>query len=158
MGTGAPPRPNRPSPTPSPTPAPQGCYYSASGLAFERLMRAFGYTLVAFDLAGVNLFFVHDSQIGAPPPAASHTFAALSRDASLPAWQPLHGSCQQMVWARLEAGPGLAGPEYLHHAQPVVLAHADMPLERRFAEVHTPGALLLHRHRRHPPPGGQRRS
>ena len=117
-------------------------------------MRAFGYSLIAFDAVGVNLFFVDDKEIGAPVP---HTFASLSPDYSTGAWQALMPPCQQQAWARVDAGGALAGPDFLRQLHPVILKHDDRQVKpgddavkaRAFRELEMPHALSLHRHRRH---------
>ena len=134
------------------------CYFGASGLAFERLLRAFNYTLVAFDAPGVNLFFVADEELGARPPAA-HSFGALAADYALPAYGALHGPCSQAVWLAVEGGAALAGPDFARLMRPAVLAHADVGARvraawpvRAFREVdvaHVGLALRRRRHRRH---------
>ncbi|KAI8473988.1 MAG: hypothetical protein J3K34DRAFT_156062 [Monoraphidium minutum] len=128
-----------------------GCYYSASALAFERLMRAHGYSLVAFDEAGVNLFFVLDAELGAPAP---HSFAGITPDYGRAVWQPMMGPCKQTVWSHVEAAPALASPEWMRHFRPVVLSHGDAAPARGFYEAAAHGALALRRHRRHAAPLG----
>ncbi|GBG00583.1 hypothetical protein Rsub_13328 [Raphidocelis subcapitata] len=120
------------------------CYFGASGLAMERLMRAFGYSLVAFDSSGVNLFFVDDAQLGVPLPLR-HTFASLSQDPAAPAWAPIHAPCAQSLWLRVGGGAGLAEKEYMRHLLPVVLGHRDGAGSREFYEAESTGALLMHR-------------
>jgi hypothetical protein len=52
---------------------PGTCYFGASGLAFERLMHHFGYSLVAFDHAGA----CHLLAAPPPPPPCQGRAAAL---------------------------------------------------------------------------------
>jgi hypothetical protein len=123
------------------------CYFGASGLALERLMRAHDYSLVAFDQAGFNLFFVRTDLLGLPLP---HSFAALTSDPRLMTWGPNHKACQQQVWLRVEEGPDLAGAHWLRHMPPAVLAHRDDPnLGRTMYEVETHDVLTVHRPRHH---------
>jgi hypothetical protein len=132
------------------------CYFGASGLAYERLMRAFGYSLVAFDTVGVNVYFVHNEELGAPLPP-EHTFASLTPVHAADAWAPLHADCKHKTWVRVHDDAGLANPDFMRHMSPVVLSHqsaADPAQGRRhFYEVEAPGVLVMHRHRRHAGPG-----
>eukprot|EP00775_Hariotina_reticulata_P004390 gene4390-4643_t len=48
------------------------CYYGGSGLALERIAKAFGYSLAAFDRVGFNVYFVRNDILGMPFP---HSFA-----------------------------------------------------------------------------------
>lgn len=123
------------------------CYYAASGRAYERLLRAFGYSLVAFDHAGVNLFFVRDKELGAPLP---HSFAEVTPDAKLPAWQPMHGDCRHQAWLRIGGGRGIATARWLRGAAPVVLGNrAGAGGRRELYEVESPDVLAVHRDWRH---------
>jgi hypothetical protein len=122
-------------------------------------MRAFGYSLVAFDMAGVNVFFVHDSELGAPLP---NTFASVTPDYTHVGWHALHPPCKQMVWAHVDAAAGLSQVDFMRHMRPVVLSHDDVPGGPRIMkEVAITGVLGLHRQRRHqgasPAPNVRRR-
>ncbi|KAI8465406.1 MAG: hypothetical protein J3K34DRAFT_487847 [Monoraphidium minutum] len=132
-----------------------GCYYGASGLALERLVRAFDYSLVAFDQArrrparppensGFNLFFVRSDLLGVPLP---HSFAGITPNPGLDAWRAVHPPCQQMVWLEVGEGPDLASSHWLRRADPAVLGHRDDANlgVRTMYEVETPAALGAHR-------------
>jgi hypothetical protein len=111
-------------------------------------MRAFGYSLIAFDSIGVNVYFVLDSELGAPPPAA-HTFAALTPNYNSDAWRPLHHPCKAHTWVHVAAGGGLAQADFMRLLRPAVLSHKDGPSGARiFYEAEAPGVLVMHRHRR----------
>ncbi|KAI8465407.1 MAG: hypothetical protein J3K34DRAFT_87322 [Monoraphidium minutum] len=130
-----------------------GCYFGASGLAFERLMRAFDYSLVAFDQVGVNLFFVRSDLLGAPLP---HSFSRLTPVRGLETWHALHTPCPHMVWLEVAEGLELASPHWLRRARPTLLGHRgnETAGERIFYEIETPDMLAVHRGRRRPDSGG----
>jgi hypothetical protein len=101
------------------------CYYGGSGLALERIAKAFGYSLVAFDRMGVNVYFVRNDILGMPFP---HSFANLTRDTAVPAWHALHENCRHMLWIYVEDSPQLAGITWTNHLFPVLLSHRDVKL------------------------------
>lgn len=160
-----------------PTSEPNGCWFGASGLALERILKAFNYSLVAFDQQGskslplktstafftrspdqtaVNLFFVHNDELGGPFP---HTFADLRPNYQLEAWKPLHAECPNRLWVLVDDSPGLALGRWFRNLHPILLTHRPMGAsQRRFVNVELGGALVMHpcfspsrRHSRHGP-------
>lgn len=126
------------------------CYYGASALAIERLMRAFDYTLVAFDRRGLNTFFVLNSELGAPPSHEVHTFALVTPTAipGIELWTPNHGDCSPMLWVHVADSPGLAGTHPYRHMRPELLKHTpDGRGGRKFESIKLGAVLTMHQHR-----------
>lgn len=124
----------------APTTNPDGCWFGASGLALERLMRAFDYSLVAFDENGINLFFVHNKELGRPFP---HSFADLTPNYQLRAWQTLHPDCQNNLWVMVNESTALASPEWQKHLHPAVLSHSAKGAARIFSKVDLGSVLRM---------------
>jgi hypothetical protein len=125
----------------------KSCYFGASGLAFERLLRAHRYSLIAWDAAGVNLVFVADDELGGALP---HSFADVRAAPGLETWNAIHGDCTHTTWLHVGAGAALAGPQWLRHVRPAVLGHAQEGCcMRAFHEVSDTPQVLGVRPRRH---------
>eukprot|EP00775_Hariotina_reticulata_P005665 gene5665-5902_t len=101
------------------------CYFGGSGLALERIAKAFGYSLVAFDRIGLNVYFVRNDILGMPFP---HSFASLTKDPSTAAWESLHEACRHNLWMYVEDSSELAGITWMSHLFPVLLSHRDSSL------------------------------
>lgn len=99
----------------------------ASGLALERLIKPFGYSLVTFDAHGVNLYFVRDDVLGAP---FTHSFADLTPNYYLPVetWRPIHADCQRHIWVEVSDAPAVIVKKdrWRRALKPVALAHESV--------------------------------
>lgn len=130
------------------------CFYGASALAYERLLRAYNYSLVALDGAGVNSFFVHNDELGMPLDPAVHSVAHLTpgqREAGVHSlWAPINADCTPALWVHIGDSPGLADVHFARHMRPELLKHTpDGRGGRSFEVIKTPGVLTMHM-RRHP--------
>lgn len=119
-----------------------GCYYGGSATALQRLARAYGYSLVAFDSEGVNVFFVRDDVLGAPLP--HHFEHHVTRVG--PAFAPLHADCLMTPWVHVpDNTTALKAPSWSDILKPVLLTYNGIGPggHRIFREARTIPALAL---------------
>lgn len=103
------------------------CYYGASALAFERMCRHFGYSFVAVDSLGINMFFVHDEgALDGRPLGPSVT--ELSHDSVM--WWHIHTPCANTLWLSVGEGVPFDSPQWQHVLVPVIMKH-DVESGRR---------------------------
>jgi hypothetical protein len=99
----------------------------------------------AHTAAGVNLFFVADSELGAPLP---HSFANVTHVPAAAKFQPLFPSCAGTLWQHVPAGAPFSSSNLVSLLQPVVLGAIDTRrqsdnklVRRRMYEVALPVPL-----------------
>jgi hypothetical protein len=89
----------------------------------------------------VNLFFVHNSEIGSALP---NTFSSLTPKLGQADWANLHYFCYYTAWQQVPATAPFSSPNLMELLQPVILGHSpDSKSKRVFHEAVLPVALKV---------------
>lgn len=135
------------------------CYFGASPRALTRLMQHFGYLPVVFDAAGINIFFVHNEEVGGlrKPSRPSkvpgdtidddfnleNTIRSLEKAIALLGTssifgfmlgRTLHAPCHLHTWYKASPGINYSNIEWMRELELVVLSMGENDVGRVFRE------------------------
>jgi hypothetical protein len=130
------------------------CYFGASPLALTRLAQYFGYLTIALDEAGVNMYFIHSSEVGGlrppsqpfvPSQPSQEPGDTIDEDFNLQKaikalgvksqlGKSLHHPCHNNAWYKVPPGVNFSSPDWMGQLEVVVLGMGENDVGRTFTE------------------------
>jgi len=103
------------------------CYYGASALAFVRMLSSFGYHLVSLDRVGINMFFVHMSEVGSESLVSLTDALRLANKGK--DYPLLHHDCNLGIpWVYIPDNTDFNNPRFYNLTFPAInLTHTNNP-------------------------------